>query len=448
MTDLLIGIDVGTTSCKAALVSLDGRELAHGRRPTPWTSVATGAEVDPHGLVEASVGAALDALASGPTGDVRGIGVCSMGETGVMLDQRGEPLAPGIAWYDTRGGPEAERMADDLGAEVFTRVSGLPVGSSWTAPKLESLLRNHPDVGTGRRWLSIAEWVVHWLGGDAVAELSLASRTGLLDVSDRTWWSQALDRIGLSHDVLPRLVQAGTPVGRVTRVVEFADAVLTVSGHDHPCASVGAGAVGLADAFDSCGTANAILRSAVAPVSPDVMVHAAALGITVGCHVVPDRQALLGFFKGGMALTRFLRLLGVPPEGRLRDALDREALTAIEGTLEVEGIAEDAQVIRGIDDTASRGALWAAAQRSAALETARILERMASIAGVAGRLVVSGGWSRNEAYRAIKREVLGPFQVPVVTEAGARGAALYAGLAAGFFGSVEAFPTPEATASM
>jgi hypothetical protein len=88
------------------------------------------------------------------------------------------------------------------------------------------------------------------------------------------------------------------------------------------------GATGLGDVFDSCGTAEAILRSARAPVEPQVLVEAAARGITVGCHVVPERQVLLGFFKAGMALRRFLRLLGVEDVGEARDALDHEALEA------------------------------------------------------------------------------------------------------------------------
>ncbi len=447
MTDLLIGIDVGTTSCKAAAVTLDGREVAHGQRRTPWTPVATGAEIDPRALVEASANAALDALAAAPDGTVRGIGVCSMGETGVMLDAHGEPIAPGIAWHDSRGGPEAERMAADLGAATFTRRTGLPVGPTWTAPKYEALVADRPDVAGGRRWLSVAEWVVAWLGGDEVAELSLASRTGLLDVSSRTWWPEALDRIGLRPDVMPPLIRAGTPAGRVTRVPELDGAVLTIAGHDHPCASVGAGATDLGDALDSCGTAEAILRFAPAPVDPEVMLGSAARGITVGCHVLPDRQVLLGSFRAGIALKRFLHLLGVEEVGEARDALDREALESAAGPLDVEGMAGDVHRVSGIDADATPGALWRAAQEAAARETARILRELEEVTGPAERLVVVGGWTRSDAYRVIKRGVLDPFEVPDVDEAGARGAALFGGLAAGLFGSVDDLPAPPPAAS-
>ena len=55
MTDLLLGIDVGTTWCKAAAVSIEGRELAHDRVPVSWRAVRGGAEIDPERLFELAV---------------------------------------------------------------------------------------------------------------------------------------------------------------------------------------------------------------------------------------------------------------------------------------------------------------------------------------------------------------------------------------------------------
>lgn len=443
--DLLIGIDVGTTFCKAAVVSPEGVELAHGSRPTPWTPVPTGAEIDPLLLARTCVEAALDALRRAPEGTVRGVGVCSMGETGVMLDADGEPLAPGVAWHDARGGPEAEGMAIDLGAEEFVRRTGLPVGPFWTAPKLEALLAERPDLRErGRCWLSVAEWIVVRLGGERVAELSLASRTGLLDVVERRWWPEALDRLGLPVSIMPPLTQAGAPCGRVTGVPELEGAVLTVAGHDHPCASVGVGATSLGDALDSCGTAEAIVRSIPAPAAPETMLQAAAEGITTGRHVVPDRHVLLGYFKAGLALRRILRLLGAGEIGPERTALDAEAVGAEVGALRVLGMADETQALEGIDDATTRGGAWRAAQEAAARETARILRAMERLADPASRLVVAGGWTRSETYVTIKRGVLGPFDVPAVREAGGRGAALLAGLAAGIYEGIEDLPGPPA----
>jgi sugar (pentulose or hexulose) kinase len=174
----------------------------------------------------------------------------------------------------------------------------------------------------------------------------------------------------------------------------------------------------------------------------DVMERAASLGITAGRHVVPERLVLLGFFKAGIALKRFLRLLGVEDVGPERDDLDRRALDATSGALEVHDIAEDVHRVEGIDGEVTPEALWRAALEAAGRETARILDELASVAGPHDRLVVTGGWTRSRAYRSIKRDEIGPFDVPEVAEAGARGAALFGGLAAGLFETVDDFPRP------
>jgi sugar (pentulose or hexulose) kinase len=67
-----------------------------------------------------------------------------------------------------------------------------------------------------------------------------------------------------------------------------------------------------------------------------------------------------------------------------------------------------------------------------------------SVAGPTRRLVASGGWARDRAVRTVKRELLGPFEQPPVTEAGARGAALLAGVAAGVFPGTDELPRPGA----
>jgi sugar (pentulose or hexulose) kinase len=68
-----------------------------------------------------------------------------------------------------------------------------------------------------------------------------------------------------------------------------------------------------------------------------------------------------------------------------------------------------------------------------------------SVAGPSRRLVLAGGWARSLAARSVKRAVLGAFEWPRVTEAGARGAALLAGIAAGRYAGVGDLPAPETT---
>jgi sugar (pentulose or hexulose) kinase len=444
MPALLVGLDVGTTYCKAAAVDTGGTALAHARVFTPWRRVSSGAEVRPERFVEAALDAARGALAGVAGGSVVAVGVTSMAETGALLDSAGEPVAPAIAWHDERGTSEAAVLARDLGEEHFTATTGLPASPLCTLSKYRWLRANHEDAERGVRWLNVAEWVVRRLGGDELADLSLSSRTGMLELDRRAPWPEALDWAGAPTDLLPEPAPSGTAAGRVTRGLEEArGAVLCVAGHDHSCAAVGAGAVGEEDVFDSCGTAEAFVRSVVPPLPPRRRLKAVAGGVTVGWHAIPDRQALMGAFEAGLVLERLGRLLGAEEEGARR-RLDAEALgvpPGAHGTV-VQDVAGDSAGLEGILDAASRAEVWRALLEALAARGEAVLRTIEEVAGPTARIVVTGGGARNEAALAVKRAALGPFERPPVEEAGARGAALLAGYAAGIFGAVDELPAP------
>jgi sugar (pentulose or hexulose) kinase len=438
---LLLGLDVGTTFVKAAVVDVDGHELCHGRARTPWQTVPGGAEMDPHELSAAVFAACRAALEAAPRGRVLGVGVTSMAETGALLDSRGQPVATMIAWHDERGEAEAEELEVVFGAEGFSARTGLPVSRLCTLSKYRWMRAHLPDTVRGVRWLSVAEWVVRSLGGEESSELSLASRTGFLDLSTRRWWDDVLDWAEAPPGLLPEPREAGSPAGRVGHALpEAADAVLTVAGHDHSCAAVGAGATRLGDVFDSCGSAEAFVRGVEPPVPPSSVGRAVTGGVTVGWHVVPERQALMAGFVSGLALQLFLDLLGVEGEGR--EALDSDAANVGPGAegITVHDVIADRVTLEGIPRSASPGHVWRAALEAVARHGADVLATIESVAGETERLVVTGGWARSPAVRAVKRAALGPFEEPSVEEAGARGAALMSGIAAGFFTGIEDLP--------
>lgn len=444
--ELLLGIDAGTTYTKAAVVTTDGVERRHGRALTPWCTVPTGAEMHPSGFVDAALEAARAALApQGRTpldGSIVAVGVTSMAETGVLLDRDGEPAAPCIAWHDTRGEAEADDLARAIGAPEFTAHTGLPPSRLCSAVKLRWLRANMTESSRGERWLNVAEWLVHSLGGDQIADPSLASRTGMLDVGRGEWWGDALGWAGAPPGLMPELREAGAPAGRVDRLLpEAGGAVLTVSGHDHLCAAIGAGATRLGDTFNSCGTAEAYVRGLRPPVEDGVVQSAVGGGVCVGCHVIPGWRALMGGFSAGATLQRFLSLLGAEGEAA-RTALESAALESAtdEDDLRVENVGEEHMALTGITGRPSPAAAWWAVAAAVVERGAGILATIEAAAGDTERLVVGGGWSRSPTLRQLKAARLGSFLEPQVQEAGARGAALIAGRAVGLYPTLAQLP--------
>jgi sugar (pentulose or hexulose) kinase len=440
--ELLVGIDVGTTMTKAAVAGLDGREISWGKAPTPWRPVATGAEMDPADLFDAAMRAASAALDAAPAGRVVGLGVTSMAETVILLGPDGSPVTASIAWHDTRGAKEAAELAEALGRDDFVERTGLPMSSMCTLAKLAWLHRHGgPSM---HRALNVADWVLSRLGAEQVAEASLASRTGALCLAERSWWAEALEAAGVPPGLFPPIVSAGQLVGRAEGAVpaRLRGAALASAGHDHLCVAAGSGATGPGQLLDSCGTAEAVVR-AVEPRPGTALRRVVEAGFSAGWHTLPGKYALLGGQTLGLTLDLVLALLGVEG-GEPLATLDRLARGVPAGALRLvqEHPYSDPSIV-GIGPGVSPAALWSAALDAVTEGARHLVENMDSIAGPTEEVVLTGGWVHCPGLRRRKRQMFRQVTWPALAEAGARGAALFGGVAAGVFDGPEAFPQPE-----
>src|SRR4029453_3657232 len=177
---------------------------------------------------------------------------------------------------------------------------------------------------------------------------------------------------GGSETLLRDVVPAGTPIGTARTgggLERLGGATLTVAGHDHQAAVVGVGSSGAGDEFDSCGTAEAILRTIPPGPEPSAITTLARVGVTVGWHAIRDRWCLLGATQGGLILGRVQAALGVGPSG-----------------------------LAGLD------AAPPPARPQPAPALSRPLDRAA---GPRRDLIVAGGWTNSAALMAAKTEAFG-----------------------------------------
>ncbi len=446
----LVGLDVGTTSSKAVVFDERGTEVARGRARTSWHTADGRTEADPLQLLTSARHALRDAVRELPPGSVVAVGVASMGESGVLLDRGGEPTGPLIAWHDTRDESDVEDFAAEFGADEFAIRTGLPLRSQWSFTKHRWLNRHSESTAAAVRRLGVAEYVVQDLGGDEASELSLASRTGWLDLTTRTWWEESLSWSGATAGLLAPLVTAGTALGTVTspELPQLAGAVLTVAGHDHQAAAIGVGAIAAGNELDSCGTAEAVIRTLAPGMATDEILALTRAGVTVGWHALAGHWCLLGGTQGGLVLSQLLGRLGVDRAGLA--ALDAEALAAgspaagtpaagaaaagtviADTSLSITG--DDNPVVHGADDSTPASVIWRAALEEVTARAYRIHSAMSAVTGPHNRFVATAGWAHSAGLLEVKRRAFGPVLHSTVAEAGARGAALLAGVAAGVY---------------
>jgi sugar (pentulose or hexulose) kinase len=436
--ELLAGLDVGTTSVKALLLSTEGEEVAIGRAPTRWARAEHGVETSAESIVDAAQNALRDALTEVPCERVIALGVASMAEAGVLVDVHDVPLAPVIAWHDQRDEQQLDDLVAQLGADAFSSRTGLPLWTQWSLTKHRWIVDNLPLARAAARRYNIAEWVAHQFGAEPATELSLASRTGWLDVATGRPWSESMAWSGASESLLSDLVTAGTALGVASTSGDLAalkGATLTVAGHDHQAAVVGVGIGGPGDELDSCGTAEAFVRTIAPQLAPDAILTLTRSGVTVGWHAIRDRWCLLGATQGGLILGRVQAALGVDRDGL--PALDAAALAATDRP-EVLTVSDDGDV--EMAQGAEPGQVWRAATQAVTRQANALGAVIDRAAGPRRDLVVAGGWTNSAALMAAKTEMFGPLRAANTREPGARGAAFLAGLAHGTYSSYDEMP--------
>lgn len=428
------GLDVGTTSSKVVVYGEDGTVLGAGRAATDWEVGPQGTQTDAEVLWRGAFHALSEAAEAAGV-RVRAVGVTSMGESGVLTDARERPLAPVIAWHDDRDGDEVADLAAQLSAEAFGGIAGKPVRGQFSLTKHRWLLEHEPSTRTATTRFDVAGWVVRRLGGDVVLELSLAGRTGWLDVAACDWWDDALAWSGADRELMPPLVAAGVPVGAVTSEEVsplLRGALLTLAGHDHQASAVGARASGPGHELDSSGTAEALVRTVSRAPSRAKAARLAAAGITTDPSIEPGHWTLLGGTEGGLAQIRALEMLGVGADEL--SGLDAAAEHAPEGRVVVGGLGSDALTLGGIACGVGPGEIWKAVVAAAADEALKLHRAMDDVVGPAVRVVVTGGWRHSAEVMRAKAACFDHLEVSDVDEAGTLGAATLAARAAGEIG--------------
>ncbi len=452
---LLAGVDAGSTSVRALIFDSRGRQVAAAAVPTPTVTPQPGwTEFEPEAMWTAAATALRQAVAAAPAGlPIVGVGVASVGESAVPINEAGEPLHNAIAWYDNRTADVAERLEHRLGRDRVFRVTGLFVDPIFGLCKLVWLREHDPSLLPATHLLlSIADWIAYRLSGVAATEPSLASRTLAYDIHRREWATDLLAELDVSPDIYPPIKPNGTALGPVTSAAAEQtglplDTIVAVGGHDHVLGACALGVSRPEVMLDSMGTAEALYLSTDTPVAEPIL---AKRGYAQGAvHVdSPSNYVLGGIYSSGASVEWFRRAIAPGANHQELIAGGRKVAPTSDGLFFVPHLNHAATphpdahargAFVGIRPHMDRSTLYRAMLEGLAMEARLIIDGVADTLPAPREIRVAGGNARNDLLLKIKASVYRqPLSVMPVTEATTLGAALLGGLAAGVYPSLHA----------
>lgn len=212
---LLLGLDVGTQSLRAALVDLNGRTVAFGVAPIETTYPhPSWAEQNPANWWSAAQSAVAQALQSAGVSpsQIAGIGLDCTACTVVACNRDGLPLRPALLWMDQRAGKEADEIAA-TGDPALRYVSGRP-SPEWMLPKALWLKRNEPEVFDRADYIiECTDWFMHQLTGEWTLSLNHCAVKWNYARPDGGWPRKLLGQIGLDG-ILDKWPERIVPLGQ------------------------------------------------------------------------------------------------------------------------------------------------------------------------------------------------------------------------------------------
>ncbi len=443
----LLGIDIGSSQCKAVAFSASGEILASATHDYAPTFPAPGrAEANPRDYWEAFCAVTREAVRQTTADPIAALAISSHGETFFPADAQGEPLGPAVLNIDNRAIAEANWFEETLGRRRIFEITGLVAHPMFPLAKMRWLQVHQPDAASAARFMSVIDYIMHRLSVAPYIDLSLASRFMALDVHARGWSAELLDAAELSADRLPVPVPAGTVAGRLSRTVAAnlglaPGTPVVVGGHDQPAGALGTGAVAPSMVSDSAGTYECLLAAVEEPSLDEVALSAS---LNSGCHVLPDLYATIAYFPSGLMVKWFHDLFAGGEEDQQfyasMEARAPEGPTGVCITPHLIGTSVPSfdpratGVIAGLTPTADRYTLYKGVLEGVACELSIVTEMLARAVGRFDAIHIYGGGARSRLGVQLRAALTGcRMRLMQSREAVCLGTALLAGVASGVY---------------
>ena len=252
------GLDVGTSGCKCSVYTDTGDLLKEAYREYHFPEDCGKRELDAAVIWECVQEVIREAAQTGDP--LKAIGVASMGEAAVLLDEEDRPLCRPILYFDPRGQEQIDRVIERVGRERLKEITWMEPLKIYTITKIMWEAERDPQIlKRAKRLHLMQDYIVYMLSGVSQIDYSLATRTYAFDMKRLTWSEEILDACEIPISLWPRCVPTGTAAGKVRpeiaeRLNVSPDLLIVTGAHDQPAAMIGNGIFVEGMGSDSTGT--------------------------------------------------------------------------------------------------------------------------------------------------------------------------------------------------
>ncbi|HEX2913664.1 MAG TPA: xylulokinase [Chloroflexia bacterium] len=462
-----LGIDLGTTGARAIIVDgNDGKVVAGATSEYPLDAPRPlWAEQNPEDWWQGTVVAVRGALqkareVAGPSLKVAAVGLSGQMHGVVLLDEAGEVVGPSLIWCDGRSQAQCDYITQTVGPERLIELTANPALVGFSAPKLLWVRQYRPEQWQRtRKFLLPKDFIRYRLTGEYASEVSDASGTLLFDVANRRWSDEMLRQLDLDPALLPEVYESQEVSGQVHQKAAEelgldAGTPVVGGGGDQAAGAVGNGIVRSGLVSSTIGSSGVVFAHAEKPArDPEGRVH-------TFCHAVPGAWHVMGVTQGAGLSLRWLRdeiagaleIAAAQEAGRdIYEVMTESAANApagSDGLLFLPYLMGERTPILNPDARGVWFGLTAAHHRShltrsvlegVAYSLRDCLEILLEMGVPVNEIRASGGGGKSPLWRQIQSDTFNREVVTVnATEGPAYGAALLAGVGAGFWPSVEA----------
>jgi len=450
MAALTIGIDIGTSSTKAVVTDAAGKILFAGGPTYDFdTPKPLWAENDPKRWWDATLECFRMISEKIDVRQVVGIGLTGQMHGLVLLDAEGKVLRPCIQWNDQRTAKQCAELTEKVGFEKVIQITGNPILTGFTAPKILWVQQNEPEV-----WKKVAkillpkDYIRYMLGGEFATDVSDASGMSLLDVGTRNWSPVMLKACAVKPDMMAKVYESPeitcTLKDELAAKFGFNKNIPIVAGAgDQAAGAVGSGVVTKGSVACSLGTSGVVFAQAEAfEPEPQGRLHAFCAAVPGTWHYMGVQLSCAGSYQW------FGDNLGF---GASFKELDQEAKAVPAGSeglyflpyLSGERMPHPDPQARGafigLTLRHTRGHMARSVMEGVTLGLRQGLDMMKDLGIETKKVIVSGGGANSPLWKQMLADI---FESEIVTvnasEGGAFGSAILAMVGAGVYETVEA----------